>query len=670
LFDQFRKYAKPKNKVVLFDQQTELLYGGEIKVDFYGARHALTLNKEITDDTIDQFRQRSEASFVIKHKLDPHREAPVAEGKITIGNTIFWRTGYPAGRPTAGASLSNYDLVFSPINANMQEAWAQIHIDQLFSNNEPVGLSIKYGLFPFLVGRGISLGDWSSGGSSVYGFVNTGVESRAPKFPPGLLVSGTILKDNLSYNLYFSPAVTEEVTPDSISGSGYATASPLDNLSDRHIVAGKLSLLRNTYRGGTTYFEPYFVFYNSPRNTVRTAFDAPLKFLTVGCMLDHKAGGFEINIEAARQFGKQKVKESVYGLRPNHEKFIQANPATGQLSFINDDSDGNPRPNLFAPTTAPEDPTILDPTKIQNGTTGNYYAPLPSSYDEWQSYQYQNYYQYHPAYEFDLAGRMAVCDMRYTFSETPLQIAAAIGYFSGDKYPFNDNVDNYFVGKPENASKSRTNFLPLRDYHYTGLWAYPMVMFNSGLVPRPYNLNNTTLLANNEITAATNITYLCLGFTVSPTDNLYKFTINPNVCLYWSDSNIPAWDKTAAQPDLVIMEENYAYNNAYQISETNTDKFYQRINGWEGTKRASSNLGWELNCLISYHITEKMELKIKAGLFFPGQRYADLAGQPNVQTMRSVNFVNADGTWPSYLENKGLGKDMAYGINARIGYTF
>ncbi len=441
MFSQFRKYAKPNNSVVLIDRRTELLYGGEIKVDFYGARHATTLNKELTDDTIDQFRQRSEASFAITHKLDPYREAPVAEGRITVGNTIFWRTNYPARNPLGAATMGNYDLIFPPVTANIQEAWGQIHIDQLFSNNEPVGLSVKCGLFPFLVGRGISLGDWSSGGSSVYGFVNSGVESRAPKFPPGLLISGTIVKDSMSFDLYFSPAVTEEVSPTSINDSGYVLASPLDNLSDRHIVAGRLRLSRNTYQEGKTYFEPYFVFYNSPRNTAKAAFDTPLKFLTIGCMLDHKSGGFEINIEAARQFGRQTVKECVYQNRPNHEKFIAKDPTTNELSF---NTTSNARPNLLAPTTPP-DPTAttLDPNKVQDGNTSNYYYPLPNSYEEWQQYPYQNYYEHHPSHEFDLAGRMAVCDMRYTFSKTPLQIAAAVGYFSGDKYPYNDNVDNY-----------------------------------------------------------------------------------------------------------------------------------------------------------------------------------------------------------------------------------
>lgn len=544
LSDQFRSYAKPKNTVLNFNRRTKIRLGGSIKSNYYCARHATTLNKEITDDVIDQFRQRSEFIFDIKHKLDQHREHPVTQARVTIGNTMFLRSTYPAHQIETGTqTLNSLDRCFQPVRANIQEAWIKLNVDQLFSNNEPISFSIKTGIFPFFVGRGISLGDWNNGGSSAYGFVNNGSETDAPKFPAGILISGNIFKDTLDYDFYFSPSPNEEILEsNSPSGSGFITQSSLTGLNERHIVSGRLKFSTDLYNGAKSYIEPYFVFYNSPRNTTATAFDTPLRFFTTGFMLDHKCGGFSFNFECAKQFGRQQVKERLYTGRPNTKKFIHEKQ-DGTLYFD----------TLNAAGTSDIIPNQLD--RIRDPITGQAVAGsnsnLPKTYKQWvesSSAGYQSFYQHHPAYDIDLSGLMAVCDFQYSCEKAPLKFAAAVGYFSGDEYPYNDSVDNYYVGKDESSVFAkpivkRNSFLPLRDYNYRGLWATPMVMFNSGLVPRPYNLNYSSLTASNELTACTNITYLCAGFTVGPTNDLKKFSINPNICIYWSNNNIPAWDK-------------------------------------------------------------------------------------------------------------------------------
>lgn len=671
LSEQFRSYAKPRNTVLNFNRQTKIKFGGNIKCDYYCARHATTLNKEISDDVIDQFRQRSELIFDIKHKLDQYREHAVTQGRIAIGNTMFLRSTFPAYQIESGTqTLNNLDRSFQPVRANIQEAWLKLNVDQLFSNNEPVGCSIKAGMFPFFVGRGISLGDWNNGGSSAYGFVNNGVETDAPKFPAGILISGNVFKDKLDYDFYFSPAPNEEIlSSNSPSGSGFITQSSLTGLNERHIVAGRLKFSTDLYNGAQSYLEPYFVFYNSPRNTTGTSFDTPLRFFTAGFMVDHKCGGLSFNFECAKQFGRQQVKERLYTGRPNTEKFIHEKQ-DGTLYFD----------TLNATGTHDIVPNQLDRTRdpITGQAVAGSNTNLPSSYQQWIEASFagnQSFYQHHPTYDIDLSGLMAVCDAEYLCEKAPLKIAASVGYFSGDEYPYNDPVDNYYVGKSEGSilSKSivkRKSFLPLRDYYYRGLWATPMVMFNSGLVPRPYNLNYSSLTASNELTACTNITYLCAGFTVGPTNDLKKFSINPNICIYWSNNTMPTWDKEKSLPSLIKMELDYSNSTAQQISETNTEKNYNYIKGWEGSKKASSHLGWEINCLVSYKITKKLELKIKGGVFFPGQLYKDLAGQPNVQTARQEKSISQAGFISEKTVNKGLGNDIAYGIDMRIGYNF
>lgn len=696
LIDQFRKYFYPKKKLVVFDKCTEVFYGGTVKVDYYLARHAQTLSKSFTDDSHDQFRERSELSFKITHKMDQYRTRPVVEGQITLGNVMFWRTLY---KPTISAMMdasrsTNYDLIFPPVVANMQEAWLQLNIDQLISNNEPFGLSFKAGFFPYLVGRGISLGDWYNGGPSILGFSKTDVQMRAPKFAPGVLLKGTVYQNVLDYEFYYSPAVSEEQVPPSLT-NGYVLSTERDSLSDRHIISGRLLLTSDFYDKSKTLLEPYFVYYNSPRHSTQTSLDSSLRFITFGFMLDHKAGGFEVNVEVARQFGRHKMKEYLNTSRPDQKKFMSADGTLFLVDAnnnpINDDGSAkSPRANLLRPyfdsTTAGANVVDKSGTAASSTTSGPYYYTLPQTYEEWLSEasslpQSQRYFERHPSYELDLAGRMAVIDMRYTFDDVAVQIAGSAGYFSGDSYPFNDDVSKLFAGdksisvgasQPLRTSK---NFIPLRDYHYTGLWALPMIMFNSGVVPRSYDYSIQDGVAYNEQNAATNLMYLAAGITFGPTNDLEKFKICANVCTSWAASDVYAWDLNAQLPTNLAKEQamlSFSSNIPEKPQEQlkSTDKGIQPMVGYVSGKLASNYLGWEINFLANYWFTDNIDLMVKAGFFFPGQRYKDLQGQPNALTSRTSTMVLANGTSFTSDVNKGLGSDMAYGLNIRLGYEF
>lgn len=690
LFKQFRLYPQPRNKFLSASKTTEVSYGGCVKTDYYGARHAKTLDKERKDDVVDQFRERAEFILQVSQKMDPYRDKPVVESRFTIGNVMFWRSYYqPDGYSVVKDQFGAMATTVPSVRANLQEAWVKVNVDQIFSNHEPVGLSIKAGYFPFIVGRGVALGDWYNGGALSFGFSKAGVQEVTPKFAPGLLASGTLYNNCLHYDLYFSPAVTEEVST-SLGGTSQ-TSSLIDGVSDRHLLAGKLRGYYNFYGNSKTYFEPYFVYYNSPRNSVNAPYDAPLRFLTFGCMLDHKAGGFEFNAEFAQQFGRNKVRENLNTSRPDINKFWTTD-ASGKRVF-----NSNPQPNFFRPA---EEGTIdLTGFVKADGTdatdVSDAYAALPTSYPAWQdeartSWQEQRFFEYHHPYEFDLEGRMLMIDMRYTFDDYPLQVAGAFGYFSGDVYPYNDDVDKYFVAEGETPKPSggqaiskRHNFLPLRDYHYTGLWAFPMVNLNSGLVPRSYGVSYRSKTAISERDACTNMIFLAAGFTVSPTNDLERFRINPNVAIYWSDSDAKKWDKNALLPPLVKEEEDFELANSFILSEESAkiknpggltsikpQYTYQILQGWESNELASSTLGWEVNCLVNYFITDNLDLMIKAGVFFPGQRYRDLAGQPEASSAVPVVNINPNGTSTTILKNMGIGYDVAYGVNVRLAYSF
>ncbi len=663
LYKQFRPYFEPQNRLMFINKQLECKFGGVMRADMYIARRAATLDKDFSDDAINQLRQRSELAFHLSHKMDQHRDRPVAEMRFTAGNVMFWRTLPSAYLMTNEIEFisTQYDKIFPPVRLNLQEAWLQVNLDQLISNNEPHQISVKAGFFPFLVGRGVSLGDWFNGGPYGFGFSKYALQSSSPKYPAGILFGGSIYKNRFNFDLYYSPSVTEEF----FKPGGVVTSLPKGSLSDRHIFAGRLKAYRSFYNDSKTYLEPYFVYYNSPRNSMNDAFDSAIRVFTMGCMLDHKIQGFEVNVEAAKQIGRVKVRENINLRRPDQAKYLKRN-SSGDLIF-------NPNTDAVKNNLAP---TV-------NGNTVSYNTNLDASWDEFYTSNTPKFFEYHFPYEFDLGGYMATADVRYTFDKSPLQLMASVGYFSGDAYAWNDNVDEYFSGKkidrPTSAQPLKTvkSFIALRDFDYNGLWALPMVMFNSGIVPRPYDMSLRDQFAINESDSASNIFYLTAGFAFSPTNDLEKFRVQPNICAYWTTADIRKWDTNAIQPSMVASEiqVKYSLSPVAQDKQVTTSSEIQRvpvssIKGWFGSDFARKALGWEINCLANYAITERMEIAARFGAFFPGALYKDLSGQPNVNTMRIKNIVDPAGFAYTSTANNGLGTDTAWGFDVRWLYSF
>jgi hypothetical protein len=699
---QFRTYYPPRRRIILFNNESDLFFGGAIRTDAYFVRNAETLRDDRNDDATDQFRQRSEFSFLFRHKVDHKDERAMVDSQMTFGNVMLWRTPWDATyqHSTIGSS---FDREHWPMWLQLQESWVRLNIDKVLKGTENNNLSLKVGYFPFLVGRGISLGDWAVGGSTIAGFEKNGAQSYAPKFAPGILLTGTAI-ENVDYDLYYSPSVTESVNA-GFRDQKYFSRQTNESASDRHIISARARAATNFYENSSSYLEPYFVYYNSPRNTKNAPSDSSIRFTTLGVMMDHKTKGFEINFEGAKQFGRQKMVERLNRTRPDIEKFISVS-GTGAKSFnelgkLTNPGDTTPGQvlvqgekgvNFLRRSTESDSATFAyakDSVEVDaTGTVvanaprdGTGYHRHPANLEEWVSQSgsaQNNFYQYHHPYDLDLSGFMAVMDARYTFDDYPFQLSASAGYFSGDCYPYNDSVDEFMASdnaseKPITGQPTRkfNGFLPLRDYHYTGLWAHPMVMFNAGVVPRPYNMSLSDLTTYNEYDSATNLRYVAFGGTMGPTDDMKKFKLNGNVCFYWTDTDLYKWDKDATPPSGVQMFEDYKVKTSPLNKDgSKGDPTYQPLQGWISREAASSFLGWEINGTLSYMISDNIDLVARGGVFFPGQLFSDQEGQPNINTERSTYTVNTNGSIQEKNEHTGLGNHTAYGFNIRLRYAF
>ncbi|MBT4594993.1 hypothetical protein HOD08_03890, partial [bacterium] len=329
----FRKYdPRPKNRLPLKNKNLELLLGGSVKANYYVVRNAKTLDKT-NDDEVNMWRQRVEMSLLARGGREDYGKDAV-EALLTMHSALFWRTYQTKRYGTYEGSITNQDSITPSILAFIKEAYLKLSFDTMFEAFSGHPHHLKVGYFPFLVGRGISLGDQSVGGVSYFGFGRSGVQTYAPEFAPGVLWSG-VLPHDVGYDLYFSPMVSENVDTyvkhnvlSQDRDNNFATLNPLinspENANARHVVAGRLRYQTKPSENTRVYGEPYLVYYNSPRQTKEIPCDAPLDLMTLGMMFDGSVGGFRANFEIAAQYGKQKVQPKVYYTSAGAEDFRPA----------------------------------------------------------------------------------------------------------------------------------------------------------------------------------------------------------------------------------------------------------------------------------------------------------------------------------------------------------
>jgi len=197
----------------------------------------------------------------------------------------------------------------------LEEGWICVNFDAFLDTiNYP--LSLKVGSFPFIVGRGVSLGDYFEGGDEYRGFERRGDIGNAPQKPDGLLVSAGI-SDSAVFEFYYSKWRKRSHGPDwtreEIKAKRLDRDFALDPRSiergannDNDIFAARLGYtFKFVDERHALYLEPYGVFLNAPELKVEFDGDSALRQGTFGIMAEYDYGNWSINCEAALQYGKQ-----------------------------------------------------------------------------------------------------------------------------------------------------------------------------------------------------------------------------------------------------------------------------------------------------------------------------------------------------------------------------
>lgn len=172
---------------------------GMLKPESIFANNANFINSDEIDRTIK-----------IQNTFDLGLRAVPKSGTVEFSMTA--RNRLAAGDPTAASSTSQvatkvvdaFQVPHSHASGKnfiwIRELWMRWDIGKVFNLPTDSNQTITIGIFPFQVGRGISLGDVFAAGPELLGFYS---ETYVDQYAFGLLFSGDVWSDWVTYALYF-----------------------------------------------------------------------------------------------------------------------------------------------------------------------------------------------------------------------------------------------------------------------------------------------------------------------------------------------------------------------------------------------------------------------------------------------------------------------------------
>ncbi len=562
----------------------------------------------------------------------------------------------------------------------VEDAWLKLHLDTFVPALKTMPTSLKIGYFPYVLGRGLTMGYHEDLAVDYLGWPGDGGFTRYPSMPPGILLHNQV-SEHISWDAYFNlwretnaslsdvlrPTRQQRMDVDRPQrGSGKDTWS----------IAVRADCTFEDEEFGKALVQPYALYTQAPEQTVEVFADASAKLLTVGGMMDWKKGGWRVNVELAGQFGYQQ-------LHPLDRNTVQLSGGGGAVTRVMSHvlqkataepavAPINPTDQALAPaqsidTKSPSDPflpnndTYLVSVLSANQTIARQGAVVlaadsrdpvsttggTGTVNLFNSNIFGNN-RFRPAYKLDHQGVMMLLDVSYAFEHKPVTVAGAAGYISGDNYPYNNEVSHTFHG-----------FIPQRS-RYRGLAVKNFLIFDRLVIPRPLNIAYRTLSAFNDIKDLSNLQFLGVGATWYPLKKRENLSLTTDIMLLWEVAQLKAWDKKGTHPDPSIEAQLARLRNT--ITTGPGAPIPTLFSGWESTKTASRMLGTELDLKARYQLLDHCDIFGHCSVFVPGQLYKDLDGQPNSITQR----VDKAGL----LRYDSLGRSVAFAGMLGLHYKF
>ena len=527
--------------------------------------------------------------------------------------------------------VDDHDHSFNRLIPWFRKAWVKVSLNDAFDIKTERKHSLKFGAFPFQLGRGISLGSAYAVPGGVLGFFT---ENTIDQYAFGVLLRGDLTANHrINYDFYcgmlenLSSSFSQ--TTEKINTNCLNCASPYRGFGDVNAVyASRITArLFDSSKWGKLTLEPYVLYDWVPAQKISVRSDANVKLGTMGASVDYAGNRFEIGFESALNFGRQHVKAWDRNYVVPHR-----NGLTGAIEEVysavyegEKDSTGS----NVAPVTD------VYKTAVDNAPRGNGFNGLEIG----SSGLYNGPYRFRPSYDNRFAGCMAVLDGTFWFQPETLSGSVAVGYASGDEHP------NIVLEDPKDTERTSTygGFIGLQEI-YSGKRVRSIFVIGGQGITRP--LSSPELKISQErhfyatnVQGFSNLVYSGAAFKWSPNRYKRKLMLNSNILYYWQDKP--------------------------------TNKFCLKTNGASEVSDsfASKALGLEVNLFLDVHWLDNFKGFLATAVFVPGQHLTDIIGKPTnssqfAEVTRSSRYCIDDNQYP-LVNNK-----MAYVLDFGFEYKF
>lgn len=608
-----------------------LTLGGKIKTEGYFLKNAYMLNTNLPDEngylkeTIDinfdvaygekKYGHKAVEFFAeLRHKgvwgyalsYADKDAGPLSPTAVRLVDATFGSHSHTSGKP----------LIW------FKDAWLAFSLNAAFGLESKNIHTIKAGWFPFDLGRGIAFGGFYGLNKELLGLYNYNEDKAAP----GILLHGDIIKDRLTYDLYYGKF--EE------RGKGFGDTiaivrkhivgrekTPWRGVGkDDDAIAGRLKWVafKDHEDAGTLEVEPY-VFYNyASDQRVEIAPDCKTRFGSYGFGIEHDVKDFEWGGEVAFNYGKQEM----FNIDRNQIK-LERDATTGTIREVMSHIQ-------YAGGKAPVTAAALAASKVTIVDQTNTAIPGAAGYTSKSD-------RFRPAYTNTFGGYMGVLDCSYNFRAVDLKLAVAYGYMSGDYDP-----------QEKETSKTYGGFVGFHEL-YSGKRVRSLYLLDERSLLRPISrlpgvVNNKETLDLESVSS--DIQHVGAALTWKPRDfYVNNFTLNPNILSFFTAHKsykfVPATTPTG----------DGEYTNDY----------------------ASGYLGTELNVFVNFDLIKNLKFFGKFACFLPGQHFKDIKGVP---LDRDVARYLVDFGAPlsdadlAVLRDYRLGHDPAFMLNMGLEFKF
>ena len=606
----------------------KLTLSGKSRTESFFHKNAVLLNSHVPDEA-GYFKQTLDTNLGLVYGEKTFGHKALEFDTSVRFKTIWGKIGDTGTTEDGNVYVDNvyvgkHNHLSSKSLLWIREAWLKFSFNSTLNLKTEKLHFFKLGMFPFSLGRGIALGD-------AYGFAKNflAIYSRATDYyAPGMLLSGELSKDKLSYDLYYAKLEEKSASfSDTFNSNkekiiGRRSTPWAGVAKDSDLIAGRLQIKPlDSESAGVLNLEPYTYFNYASDQKVDKEADSKSKLGAVGLNAEYAKGNFEIGGEIAFNYGH----EQLFNIDKNETEMdmVQYHGETeeslrevySKVLYNGGNNDGKK-----APATSTVKTAITDNTNNANSGVFTSSSSYKSASD-----------RFRPAYKNNYRGWMGVIDAAYNFPKYDLKIAAAYGYASGDKNPH-----------AEEKNKNYKGFVSLHEF-YTGNRVSSIFMFDARKVKRPLALQegSTTAKAESD-TSFADLHFTGFGFTWEPKQcKNHNLSINPNVLLFWKAHESPKFitDPTGETDGAASTEE-----------------------------KANKFLGTEFNVKAKYNLLKDLSLIGNIAVFVPGAYYRDIKGVPMSDDLFSTLEESDKANLSS--ERYRISNDAAYFVNVAIEYKF